>query len=218
MTAALLSTVLAATPPGDGRWFPFTARAGFTAAIATTGQPLVGATLEALAVGGQPGAGPLPWARQGFVYGGGLSVFLGGAPWTACDWCLSRQTLGPVARVGYVVSDRLESPGVPDLAVWLQAGPLLVREAIPDAPLMPGGARLTWGVRVDAGVTAIAWTLKLFKLVGLITEEGSSEVGAVTLPLFAFAFVNHLGLWWEWSGAAVSMSSHRFGATIGASF
>lgn len=107
---------------------------------------------------------------------------------------------------------------MPDLAVWLQAGPLLVREAIPDAPLMPGGARLTWGVRVDAGVTAIAWTLKLFKLVGLITEEGSSEVGAVTLPLFAFAFVNHLGLWWEWSGAAVSMSSHRFGATIGASF
>ncbi|MBL8917341.1 MAG: hypothetical protein JNJ54_00650 [Myxococcaceae bacterium] len=218
MTAALLSVLLSASPPGEGRWFPFTARAGFSAAVATSGQPLVGATFEALALFGRPGTGPLPFARQGLVTGGGLTVFLGGAPWTACDWCLSRQTIGPVARVGYVVSDRLEDPGVPDLSLWVQASPLLVREAIPDAPLMPGGARLTWGVRVDLGVSAVAWTLALFKLVGLISEEGSSEVGAVTLPLFAFAFVNHLALSWEWSGPAVSMSSHRFGATIGASF
>lgn len=215
---ALLSVLIAATPAGDGRWFPITARVGFTAAIATSGHPLLGVTLEALAISGRPGTGPLPYTRQGVVFGGGLGVFLGGAPWAACDWCLSRQTLGPVARVGYVVSERLEDPGVPDLSLWLQVSPLLVREALPDAPLMPGGARITWGARVELGLSAVAWTLALFKLVGLITEEGSSEVGAVTLPLFAFAFVNHLGLSWEWSGSAVSMSTHRFGATIGSSF
>lgn len=218
MTAALLSLLVAATPDGEGRWFPFSARGGFTAALATTRAPLIGGHLEALAVFGTPGTGPLPFAHQGLVTGVGLTGFFGGAPWTACDWCLTRQTFGVVARVGYAVSDRLKGPTVPDYALWLQASPLIVREAIPDAPLMPGGSRLAAGVRVDLGFTAIGWTLRLFKLVGLITEEGSSEVGAVTLPLFALAFVNHVALSWEWSAAAVSMSTHRFGATIGASF
>ncbi len=216
-TATLLSLVLTAAPE-PGRWFPVSARGGFTAFISTTGSPTLGADLEVLANFGAPSTGPLPWTHQGFVFGAGVRGFFGGSPWTSCNWCLSRQTVGPVARVSSVVSDRLEGATVPDAALWLQISPQLVRENLPDAPLMPGGTRLAFAVRVDLGVTLVTWTLSLFKLVGLIHGEGSVEVGAATLPLFALAFINHLALSWEWTGAAVSMSSHRFGATIGSSF
>lgn len=217
-TATLLALVLTAAPE-PGRWFPVSARGGFTAFVSTaSGSPTIGAELEVLANVGTPGTGPLPWTHQGFVFGAGVRGFFGGSPWTACDWCLSRLTVGPVARLSYVVSDRLEGATVPDAALWLQVSPQLVRENLPDAPLMPGGSRLAFAVRLDLGVTLVTWTLSLFKLVGLIHDEGSVEVGAATLPLFALAFINHLALSWEWSGAAVSMSSHRFGATIGSSF
>jgi len=216
-TATLLALVLTAVPE-PGRWFPVSARGGFTTFISTAGSPTVGADLEVLANFGVPSTGPLPWTHQGFVFGAGVRGFFGGSPWTACDWCLSRQTVGPLARLSYVVSDRLEGATVPDDALWVQVSPQLVRENLPDAPLMPGGSRLAFSVRVDLGVTLISWTLSLFKLAGLIHDEGSVEVGAATLPLFALAFINHLALSWEWSGAAVSMSSHRFGATIGSSF
>lgn len=216
--AALLLSVLVSAAPDGGRWFPVSARAGVTAFLSTAGGPTVGADLEVLANLGAPGEGPLPFAHQGLVFSAGVRGFFGAAPWTACDWCLSRQSFGPVARLSVVGSDRLEGATVPDGALWVQAGLLLVRESVPDAPLMPGGSRLAFGVRVDLGVTAVGWTLALFKLVGLIYDEGSTDMGPITLPLFVVAFLNHLAFSWEWSGAAVSMSAHRFGATIGASF
>jgi hypothetical protein len=179
---------------------------------------VLGADVEALANFGRPlEAGP-PDVWHGVIFSAGLRGFFGAAPWTSCDWCLSRQSYGVVGRVSYVRSGRLKSWTVPDLGLWLQAGPLLVRENLPEAPLTVSGTRLTGGVRVDLGVTVIAWTIELFKVVGLIYEEGSSEVGAVTLPLFGLAFINHVAISWEYSGAAVSMSGHRFGASIGASF
>lgn len=225
---ALLTLLLTAAPGEEARWFPVSARASFSAAITSQGTPLVGVELAALAMFGKPGTGPLPFDRQGFVFGVGLRGFLGVAPWTTCDWCLTRQEFGPAFRLGYAMGDTPkpregvhlaeERPTVPDLQLWLEASPLVVREAIPDAPLMPGGSKVRFGVRVELGVTAVAWTLTVFKLVGLIAEEGSVDMGPITLPLFGLAFINQLGLWFEWNSPAVSMSTTRFGATIGASF
>ncbi len=225
---ALLTLFLAAAPSDSARWFPVSARASFSAAVTAQGTPMVGVELGALAMFGKPGAGPLPFDRQGWVFGVGLRGFLGVAPWTTCDWCLTRQEFGPAFRLGYAMGDapkpsedthKVEDrPTVPELQLWLEASPLVVREAIPDAPLMPGGAKLGYGVRVELGVTAVAWTLTLFKLVGLIAQEGSVDMGPITLPLFGLAFINQLGLWFEWNSPAVSMSTTRFGATIGASF
>lgn len=226
MTALL--TILLAAAPDEARWFPVSARASFSASVTTQATPLLGVDLSVLAVFGSPGPGPLPFDRQGWVFGTGLRGFLGAAPWTTCDWCLTRQEFGPLLRLGYVMGDApkpkenehqlVQRPMVPELQLWLEASPLVVREAIPDAPLKPGGAKLGYGVRVELGVTAVAWTLTLFKLVGLIADEGSVDMGPITLPLFGLAFINQLGLWFEWSTPAVSMSTTRFGATIGASF
>lgn len=218
MLPTLLAAVLLAAPVAEDAWLPLSVRASFSALVATDGSPTLGVDLATLAIFGRPGTGPLPWTHQGVIYGAGVRASFAGGPWTACDWCLSRQTFGPVGRLGYVVSDRLEGPTVPDFAFWLEASPLLVRESIPDAPLMPGGGRLGFATRVEVGVTSAAWTLAILSLVGLVAEEGSTEVGAITLPLFALAFINQLSLTWEWSGAAVSGSTHRFGGTIGGSF
>lgn len=228
MTALLTSIFLAATPLDEARWFPVSARASFSAAITSQGTPLLGVELGVLATFGKPATGPLPFDRQGFVFGTGLRGFLAVAPWTTCDWCLTRQEFGPAFRLAYAMSDapkpseathRVEErPMVPSLQLWLEASPLVVREAIPDAPLMPGGAKLGFGVRAELGVTAVAWTLTLFELVGLIAHEGSVDMGPITLPLFGLAFINQASLWFEWSSPAVSMSTNRFGATIGASF
>lgn len=218
MIALLLPLVLGAAPSPKGSWFPVTGRGTFTALVSTSGSPVLGADLEALATFGRPSETGAADTWHGLVFGAGVRGFFGVSPWTSCDWCLSRQTFGALGRIGYVRSSRLKPWTVPDLGVWVQAGPLLVRENLPEAPLTNGGTRLTGGVRVDIGLTLIAWTLEVFKLVGLIYEEGSSEVGAVTLPLFALAFINHVALTWEYSGTAVSMSAHRFGASIGASF
>lgn len=225
---ALLTLLLAAAPSDDAPWFPVSARASFSAAVTSQGTPLLGVELGVLAMFGKPGAGPLPFDRQGFVFGAGLRGFLALAPWTTCDWCLTRQEFGPSFRLSYAAGDRPkplegshkveERPMVPELQLWLEASPLVVREAIPDAPLMPGGAKLGFGVRLELGVTAVAWTMTLFKLVGLIASEGSVDMGPITLPLFGLAFINQLGLWFEWNTPAVSMSTTRFGATIGASF
>jgi hypothetical protein len=225
---ALLTMLLLAAPGADARWFPASARASFSAAVTTQATPLLGVDLSVLAIFGKPGTGPLPFDRQGWIFGAGLRGFLGAAPWATCDWCLTRQEFGPVFRLGYAMSDTPkpaenthkaeERPTVPDWQLWVEASPIVVREAIPDAPLMPGGARLGYGVRVELGVTAVAWTLTVFKLVGLIAYEGSVDMGPITLPLFGLAFINQLGLWFEWNSPAVSMSTTRFGATIGASF
>lgn len=226
MTALL--TILLAAAPDDARWFPVSARASFSAAVTGQGTPVLGVELGALVMFGKPGTGPFPFDRQSLTFGVGLRGFLGAAPWTTCDWCLTRQEFGPAFRLGYALGDApkpsedthkvVGRPVVPDLQLWLEASPLVAREAIPDAPLMPGGARVGFGVRVELGVTAVAWTMTLFKLVGLIADEGSVDLGAVTLPLFGLAFINQLGVWVEWSSPAVSMSTTRFGATIGASF
>lgn len=219
MSTLLLPLLLATAPAEEVTWFPVSAGLRLSAAISTRGQPSLGAELFAAAVFGRPSPGPLPFANQGLTFGPGLFGAFGGSPWTACDWCLTRIALGPFARLAWVFGDRVAKQGstIPDYAAWLHVGPLLVRESLPDAPLMPGGARTTGGARVEVGFTAIGWTVALFKLVGLIAEEGSTEVGVVTLPLFGLAFVNTVSVFWEWNGPAISMSGHRFGATIGGS-
>jgi hypothetical protein len=228
VTTATLIALLVTGAPEPQRWFPFSARGGFTAFISTSGSPTLGADLEVQANFGRPGSGPLPFSHQGFVFSAGLRGFFGGSPSTACSWCLARLTVGPLARLSYVGVDRLDGPGrsarwrraatVPDEALWIQVSPQVVRESLPDAPLMPGGTRLAFAARVDLGITLFSWTRALLTLAGVIHDEGSVEVGAATLPLFLLAFINHLALSWEWTTTAFSMSGHRFGATIGFSF
>jgi len=210
--------VMAASPAPEGSWFPVSGRGAFTAFVGPNAPLVLGADLEALATFGRPSPAGAPETWHGFVLGVGVRGFFGASPWTFCDFCLSRQSFGPLVRASYVRSSRLKPWTVPDLGLWVQASPLVVRENLPEAPLTSGGTRLAFGVRVDLGVTLVAWTMEIFKLVGIIFEEGSSEVGAVTLPLFALAFVNHLGVSWEYSGQAVSPAAHRFGFSLGSSF
>ncbi len=220
LVIALAVLLQAADEPATPTWFPAQATVGLTGLLATDGTPTVGLELQGVGLVAVPSSTPLLTTHEALVLGVGGRVLFGTSDFDGCSLCLARQTFGPMLRVGYAVTDRAAQKGFtfPDAVLFLQVSPSLVRERLPDAPLVPGGVRLAFAVRVDLGVSVIAWTAALFKLVGLIVSEGSTEVGVVTLPLFLIAFLNHLSLSWEWSSAAFSPSTSRFGGTVGVSF
>ncbi len=211
-----LTALLCAAP--TERWFPVTGVVGFTAQVQPSGTPTLGLDVQVLTPFGTPRRdGPFGSAAEGVVVALGARMFFGPTPWPQCDWCLSRLAVGPAARVGYAVSSQTEGRRIPDFALWLQVSPLLVLESLPDAPLMPGGSRTAPGVRVDLGFSAVWWTRQVMRMLGIIVEEGATQVGLISLPLFGLGFINHLGLSWEYATPAVSVGSHRLGVTVGAS-
>ncbi|MCU0700309.1 MAG: hypothetical protein MUC96_27690 [Myxococcaceae bacterium] len=211
-----LSALVTAAP--DERWFPVTGVVGFTAQVQPTGTPTLGLDVQVLAPFGVPRRAEASSERaDGFVFALGGRGFFGPTPWPNCDWCLTRLAVGPSLRAGYATSSVASLRRIPDFAVWIQASPLYVLERLPDAPLMPGGSRSTLGVRVDLGFGAFWWTRQVLRMLGIIVEEGATQVGLISLPLFGLGFINHVGLSWEYSGASVSSAAHRFGVTLGAS-
>ncbi|MDX2008914.1 MAG: hypothetical protein SFW67_01920 [Myxococcaceae bacterium] len=216
LLALSLTALLTATP--DERWFPVTGVVGFTAQVQPTGTPTLGLDVQVLTPFGVPRrAEPASEQAGGFVFALGGRGFFGPTPWPQCDWCLSRLSVGPSVRAGYASSSVASPRRIPDFSFWVQASPLYVIERLPDAPLMPGGSRSTFGVRVELGFGAFWWTRQVLRMLGIIVEEGATQVGLITLPLFGLGFINHVGLSWEYSGPAVSVSAHRFGVTVGAS-
>jgi hypothetical protein len=212
-----LPALLAASPP-EPMWFPVTGVVGFTAQVQPTGTPTLGLDVQVLTPLGLPRrTEPSSERVEGFVVALGGRGFFGPSPWPQCDWCLSRLTVGPSVRAGYATSSVEGLRRIPDFALWVQASPLYVLEQLPDAPLMPGGRRAALGVRIDVGFGAAWWTRQVLRMLGIIVEEGATQVGLISLPLFGLGFINHLGLSWEYSGTAFSLSAHRFGVTIGAS-
>jgi hypothetical protein len=220
--AITLAVLLGVTDdePARPNWFPAHGMVGLTGLWATNGTPTPGLELQGGGLVAIPTTSSLITTHEALVLGVGGRVLLGASDFEGCSLCMARQTFGPMLRVGYAVSERAAEKGFtfPDGVLFLQVSPSLVRESLPDAPLVPGGVRLAFACRVELGVSVIAWTAAIFKLVGLIASEGSTEVGVVTLPLFLIAFLNHLSLSWEWSAAAFSTSTSRFGGTVGVSF
>ncbi len=195
LVIALAVLLQAADEPATPTWFPAQATVGLTGLLATDGTPTVGLELQGVGLVAVPSSTPLLTTHEALVLGVGGRVLFGTSDFDGCSLCLARQTFGPMLRVGYAVTDRAAQKGFtfPDAVLFLQVSPSLVRERLPDAPLVPGGVRLAF-------------------------SEGSTEVGVVTLPLFLIAFLNHLSLSWEWSSAAFSPSTSRFGGTVGVSF
>jgi hypothetical protein len=216
--ALLTLPALLAASPQEPAWFPVTGVVAFTAQVQPTGTPTLGLDVQVLATLGRPHPSEPGIERaEGFVVALGGRGFFGPTPWPQCDWCLTRLTVGPSVRAGYAVSTVQAPRRLPDFALWVQVSPLLVLERLPDAPLMPGGSRTAPGVRVDLGASAFWWTRQVLRMLGLIVEEGSTQVGLISLPLFGLGFINHLGLSWEYSGSTVSQAAHRFGVTLGTS-
>jgi hypothetical protein len=104
--------------------------------------------------------------------------------------------------------------------LYVQASPFVGWESLPAAPLTPNSNLALAGVRLDFGITSLAWTkavLGLLAKLGSGTSNGK-DVAYAALLLVPLSLVNHLEMNVEWSSAALSPGHFRFGFTLGTSF